>query len=213
MEGMRFFDRFSLLHILWIVWMSNMILQMIPLKNFIALGSQKLFKRYYRSKDADKSVSKAEKHNFIRKSNKGAAAVMVIWMTITAAIGFLFKNDLINRAEVLLISVFFYICDLICVVIWCPFRAIFMKNKCCSTCRIFNWDHFMMFSPLVWIGGFYAYTLFIMAFIVFAVWEIQFYRYPERFWEKTNRALTCVCCTDRLCAAGIGGSFRGKKRK
>ena len=96
LEGMRFFDRFSLLHILWIVWMFNMILQMIPLKNFIALGSQKLFKRYYRSKDADKSVSKAEKHNFIRKSNKGAAAVMVIWMTITAAIGFLFKNDLIN---------------------------------------------------------------------------------------------------------------------
>ncbi|MBQ8537093.1 MAG: hypothetical protein IJ461_06810, partial [Clostridia bacterium] len=66
-----------------------------------------------------------------------------------------------------------------------------MKNRCCTTCRIFNWDHLMMFSPLVFIHSFYAQSLFLLALAVFFVWEGCILLYPERFWEQTNEALRC----------------------
>ena len=74
-----------------------------------------------------------------------------------------------------------------------------MKNKCCTTCRIFNWDHLMMFTPMLFIKGFYSYSLILLAFGVFAVWEICVFLYPERFWENSNMALKCSECTDKLC--------------
>ena len=95
-------------------------------------------------------------------------------------------------------KVAFYVCDLLCVLIWCPFRLI-MKNKCCTTCRIFNWDHLMMFSPSIFIGGFYALSLVCMAVLCFIVWEVAVLVFPERFSEITNEALRCNNCTDKLC--------------
>ena len=107
--------------------------------------------------------------------------------------------DVIGRAEIFLICMFFYVCDLICVLFWCPFRVFLMKNRCCTTCRIFNWDHIMMFVPFVFSGGFYGLSLFAMSALVFAVWEAAFHLHPERFWERTNASLRCSQCSDVLC--------------
>ena len=117
---------------------------------------------------------------------------------LTLIIGILYYNDVINQIGLFIISVFFYVCDLICVLVWCPFRLI-MKNKCCTTCRIFNWDHLMMFSPLIFCGGFFAISLVIIAFLAWLIWELSILRYPERFAEMTNIALRCSKCTDKLC--------------
>jgi hypothetical protein len=57
----------------------------------------------------------------------------------------------------------------------------------------------MMFSPLLFIRGFYPISLFGLAAVVFIVWEIRFILHPERFYEETNAALNCHNCTDRLC--------------
>lgn len=43
LNGYEFFHSFSILHILWAIWMLDMFLQIVPVKNKIALGSQKLF--------------------------------------------------------------------------------------------------------------------------------------------------------------------------
>lgn len=43
LEGMKFFDSFHIFHLLWGIWIIDMILQIIPIKNKIALGSQKLW--------------------------------------------------------------------------------------------------------------------------------------------------------------------------
>ena len=43
LEGMNFFKEFHIFHILWFIWVFDMILQIIPIKNKVALGSQKLF--------------------------------------------------------------------------------------------------------------------------------------------------------------------------
>ena len=44
----KFFGEFSLFHILWVIWIIDMVYQVIPVKNEIALGSQKLFEQRFR---------------------------------------------------------------------------------------------------------------------------------------------------------------------
>ncbi len=196
LEGWNFFRQFSILHLLWLLWMVDMVLQLLPARKYLALGSQKFFKRYYESaKNPDPSVRRA----FINSSDRGALKVLVIWGAWTLIAGALYYLDVFSASTMVLLSTVFYLCDLICVLFWCPFRAFFMKNRCCTTCRIFNWDHWMMFSIQMFIPGFFSLSLFAMALVGILVWEITFHRHPERFWDRTNRALRCTACTDRLC--------------
>lgn len=196
LNGMNFFKSFHILHILWIIWVFDMILQIIPIKNKVALGSQKLFANRFRP-IREKINIKALK-SYIKTITTSAYKVFIIWVVLIAIIGILYYCNIINKIWLFMISVFFYVCDLICVLIWCPFRLI-MKNKCCTTCRIFNWDHIMMFSPLIFVGGFFSISLVVLAVLAWLIWELCVLIYPERFSEMTNIALRCSECTDKLC--------------
>ena len=131
-------------------------------------------------------------------TTKAAYKVFLLWCALVAALGVLYRLGVISTEALFLSSVLFYVCDLICVLIWCPFRLI-MKNRCCTTCRIFNWDHLMMFSPLIYAGGFYAGSLVLLSAAAWLVWELCVMMYPERFWDHSNAALQCSACTDKLC--------------
>jgi len=196
LEGMNFFKSFHILHILWLIWVFDMFLQIIPIKNKVALGSQKLFANRFQS--TRKKINYKELKNYVKNTTRSAYKVFIIWGLLIAVIGILYYVNVINKIWLFMFSVFFYVCDLICVLIWCPFRLI-MKNKCCTTCRIFNWDHIMMFSPLIFCGGFFAVSLVVMAFLAWFVWELFVVLHPERFSEMTNVALRCSKCTDKLC--------------
>ena len=196
LEGMNFFDKFHILHILWFIWVFDMILQIIPIKNKVALGSQKLFANRFRP-ILDKVNYKALK-SYIKTITASAYKVFIIWAVLIAFLGVLYYFSIINKVWLFMISVLFYVCDLICVLVWCPFRLI-MKNKCCTTCRIFNWDHLMMFTPLIFVGGFFSISLIIMSVLAWLIWELCVFIYPERFSEMTNIALRCSECTDKLC--------------
>ena len=196
LNGLNFFREFSVLHILWAVWIADMFLQIIPVKNKIPLGSQKLFAN--RFKPIRERINYKSLRGYILTTTKAAYKVFVLWCALIAVIGILYYNGIISKQGLFMISVAFYACDLICVLIWCPFRLI-MRNRCCTTCRIFNWDHLMMFSPLIFIGGFYAISLLIPAVLAWLVWELCVMLYPERFWDRTNAALKCSECTDKLC--------------
>lgn len=195
-EGVNFFKEFSVYHILWVIWVIDMFLQLIPVKNRIPLGSQKLFKQRFKP-IRDKINYKALKEYAI-STTKEAYKIFIIWILLLAVLGILYYSGVIGNSVLFIISVAFYVCDLICVLIWCPFRLI-MKNKCCTTCRIFNWDHMMMFTPMMFIFGFYSLSLLGMALLVWLIWEICVIVYPERFWEYSNAALKCSECTDKLC--------------
>ena len=82
-----------------------------------------------------------------------------------------------------------------------------MHNKCCTTCRIFNWDHAMMYLPLIVIPGFWTYSLVFMALLILVVWEVVCANHPERFFEKTNCALRCQNCKDKLCGKQVEDWF------
>ena len=196
LEGNGFFHRLSPLHLLWAIWVIDMVQQIIPIKNKVPLGSQKLFAN--RFKPIRDKINYEALRSYVVTTTKAAYKVFILWCLLIAAIGGLYFAGVLNKTGLFMISVLFYVCDLICVLIWCPFRLI-MKNRCCTTCRIFNWDHLMMFSPLVFMGGFYAISLVLLAFLAWLVWELCVMMYPERFWYKSNSALKCSECTDKLC--------------
>lgn len=196
LDGMNFFKEFSLLHLLWGVWVVDMTLQIIPIENKVPLGSQKLFSS--RFKPIREKINYEALRNYIASTTKASYKVFILWCLLIAGIGVLYFFGVIDKVTLFMISVFFYVCDLICVLIWCPFRLI-MKNRCCTTCRIFNWDHLMMFSPLIFMGGFFASSLVILSAVAWLVWELCVMMYPERFWDHSNAALQCCECTDKLC--------------
>ena len=196
LEGWNFFREFSWLHLLWLVWAVDTIQQIVPIKQKLPLGSMKLFRSRFRP--IRDRVNYEALRSYIIATTKSAYKVFLIWCAGLAVIGLLYYGGLLGRAELFLISVCFYVCDLICVLIWCPFRLL-MRTRCCTTCRIFNWDHLMMFSPMIFLGGFYAVSLIMLAFLAWLVWELCIMMYPERFWDKSNAALKCSECTDKLC--------------
>lgn len=196
LDGTNFFSGPSWLHILWLLWVADMIQQIIPIKNKVPLGSQKLFANQFRP-IRDKINHEALKI-YIQTTTKAAYKVLLLWCALIVGIGILYWTGVIGKVWLFMCSVCFYVCDLICVLIWCPFRLL-MKTRCCTTCRIFNWDHLMMFSPLIFMGGFYAESLVVLAILAWLIWEVSIMMYPERFWDKSNAALKCSECTDKLC--------------
>lgn len=209
LQGGNFFRKPSALHLLWAIWMTDMVFQLIPVKAAIALGSHKIFLRYY--KPWGKEIDRQGLKDYMAESGKGAAKVFVLWLVLTAAIGVLHRTGILEDPMLFLITAAFYVCDLVCVVIICPFRLL-MGNRCCTTCRIFNWDHLMMFAPVVYIDGFYTRSLFFMALAVWIVWEMCAVRYPQRFWEGTNKALGCKECKDKLCPRYDSFILKGTKK-
>lgn len=196
-KGLNFIKIFSPLHIIWLIWMIDMILQLCKVPKYWPLGSQKYLKhRYLPSlKEIDKKVVKEH----MKKMTKDIIPIAITWLLLITIIGALYITDIITYQVVILCSTAFYVCDIICVIGWCPFKTFFMHNKCCTTCRIFNWDHAMMFTPLIVIPGIWTYSLVIISLIILTIWEIACAIHPERFLEKTNCALRCKNCKDRLC--------------
>ena len=196
LEGGRFFLTLSPLHLIWLIWMFDMLCQLVPVWKKLPVGSGKLFRGRFRPIRETVNYPALRKH--IIAATRAAYKVFVLWVILLAVIAALYHTHVIGKEILFLISVCFYVCDLICVLIWCPFRLI-MKNRCCTTCRIFNWDHLMMTSPMVFIGGFYSSSLILVAIAVFLMWEVCILMYPERFWDQSNAALQCSECTDKLC--------------
>ena len=175
LDGWGFFRSPSALHVLWVIWLIDMILQLIPAKANISLGSKKNFMAYFLP--IKEKINKRALKEYILSTTRAAYKVFIIWVALTLALGTLYLFGIIPRNVLFMFTVIFYVCDLICVLIWCPFRLI-MKNKCCTTCRIFNWDHIMMFSPLIFVGGFFAWSLVVMAALAWLVWEACIIIYP-----------------------------------
>ncbi|HPF44245.1 MAG TPA: hypothetical protein PKV15_06055 [Syntrophomonadaceae bacterium] len=197
MNGFNFLHQLSWLHLLWIIWVIDMIRQFIPKKGHLPLGSLKQFKQFYipiRKLLDEKEILLAYKKNAL-----DSLKVLVIWTFLVAFIGVLWWAKVLKARELLLITAAFYVLDLVFVLYWCPFRVWILKNRCCTTCRIFNWDHLMMFSPIIFVPGFFSFSLFGLSLVIFFAWEIAFMIYPERFCEETNEALQCRNCTDKLC--------------
>ena len=142
----------------------------------------------------------------IRKDRfREVVPVIIFWVVFNAAVAILFAVlGILSEQVILLWVLFYFVFDMICVVLWCPLQIVFMRNRCCTTCQIFNWDAIMTVTPLflvVWqlSTAWFTWPLIALAAIVLIRWEAAFARHPERFDERTNSCLSCVNCQDKLC--------------
>ena len=110
LTGWGFWQRLSPLHLLWLIWMGDMVLQLIPTRQVMALGSQKQFGRWCRPAAGWDASALTD---YVRKSDRGANKVLVSWVAVTIILGVLRSAEIFGPEELLLTSVFFYVCDLI----------------------------------------------------------------------------------------------------
>ena len=178
------------LFVIWLVFVIEMVLRFFPSK-FESPGCQKQFARnYIKSGSTDVSIS----------DNNATVLVALIWIVFNGVFGALHMTGILDDGIMLLLCSAYSICDVICILFFCPFQTWFLKNKCCCTCRIYNWDYAMMFTPLFFVRKVYTWSLLALSVALLVRWEITFYLHPERFSEKTNDYLKCANCTEKLCA-------------
>ena len=184
-------DRLAFIPIaVWVVLILEMALRFFP-SRLESMGCQKQFARNFRP--TGETVPKNQPWQV-------TALVGCVWLALNGVIGLLYFLGLFDAAILVIISLVFSVCDIICILYFCPFQTWFMKNRCCTTCRIYNWDFAMMFTPLVFIPSTYTYSLLACALLLLLRWEIAYRRHPERFSAKTNACLDCKNCKERLCS-------------
>lgn len=112
---------------------------------------------------------------YMASTTRSAYKVMVLW-PVLAAIAVLYFAKALNHTAMFMITAAFLVCDLTCVLLWCPLRLL-IKARCCIT------------------KNFYSWSLFFMALLV---WELYILMYSERFWEYSNETPECSNCTNKL---------------
>lgn len=173
----------------------QMVSRLIPNKNH-SMGNQKVFGRNYTQiENLKRGIIGYNKKN----GNRVAFAVAIVWLLLNLNIFILYFCGVIDRDLLMVLAMVFSVCDLICVLFICPFQLLFMRNKCCTTCRIYNWDFAMMFTPLWVVPSVLNYLLVILSFVVLVHWEINHHKHPERFYEETNYNLRCLECKELMC--------------
>ncbi len=178
-----------LILIIWLIFAGEMLFRFFP-SRIRSPGCQKQFAGSY-IKTGETEITQHDNH--------ATVLVALIWIVLNAAFGALHTLGILNDDFMLLLCCAFAVCDMICILFFCPFQTWFFKNRCCTTCRIYNWDYAMMFTPLFFVPNLYSWSLLAFAIGLLIRWEITYFRHPERFSENTNAFLKCVNCTEKLC--------------
>lgn len=178
----------KMFHFLWGFLMFEMILVFIPKLNHFN-GCGKIYEKNY----IPCAHNSADLRKYTGKSNTSAIYSALIWIAAVFLMSFI-RN---SRYLLIIISISFYFLDQLFVNVWCPFKSWIIKNRCCATCRIYNWGFPMTISPLMFIRSFWSYSLVFMSVLILLHWEYLHYKYPERFSEISNKMLTCKNCNDK----------------
>ena len=178
--------------IIWVIFAVEMVFRFFPAK-FESMGCQKQFKKNY------SPAPSAHKLKPDKLPGYKTFLIAALWLGANAVFGALHLFGVYDEGILYLLFLFYAVCDMICVLFFCPFHTIIMKNKCCTTCRIYNWDFPMMFTPLVFIPNLFTYSLVFLSLILLIEWEVLYKVHPDRFTENTNLSLRCANCTEKAC--------------
>ncbi len=190
-----FFYKVTPLHAVWALFMCIMISHLIP-NNRLSMAWRKARGDTFQPVE---NYDKLELLEFVQDQNMKAWKVMLLWLSFNAIFGILYLAGVIQAGDLVMLTVFFFLSDYICILLFCPFQTGIMKNKCCINCRIYDWGHFMMFTPMLFIKNFFSWSLFFTSLVVLIHWEMQYSKYPERFWSGSNRTLQCGTCQEKTC--------------
>ena len=199
---------FSPAGLLWVCVLVSMLAQLSPWSHLTA-GCMKQFPNRF---DPAPDYDPAALQQATRQLDWGALKVLALWLAITFVLGAGYHLQILDIPDLVLLCALCYVCDLICVLFFCPFQFFLMHNRCCVNCRIFAWGAWMMAAPLMLVPHFYAQSLSLVGAVVFVVWEVRYRRHPERFWWGSNRALQCAQCPEKLCRYKNRLHFRSGKQ-
>ena len=186
---------FTFLHLVWVFFMVMMIRHIFPNKT-LSMALRKNEKENFAPVEG---YSEEGLWKFVQDQNIKAWKVMLLWLSFNAIWGILYLFGILDSADLLMLTVFYFLCDYICILFFCPFQTVIMKNKCCVNCRIYDWGHFMMFTPMLFIRNFFSWSLFFTSLVVLIRWEISYAKNPQRFWSGSNKTLQCANCKDKTC--------------
>ena len=181
--------------VLWVAVLLSMVAQLSP-KSDLTTGCLKQYPARY---DPVSDYPPDQLRQAVSQQNRGACKVAAVWLTINLAFGALYHRGILRIPHLVLLCAFYFLCDLICVLFFCPFQTFLMHNRCCVNCRIFAWGSWMMAAPLMSVPHWYAQSLFWTGIVVLLCWEVRYRRHPERFWSGSNRNLQCAHCKEQLC--------------
>ena len=173
-----------------VVFLAEMFFRHFPSK-LDSPGCQKQFAVNYQKIDNQK-IHIEDNHSTFK--------VFIIWILFNMVFGALKLSGILDDGIMLLICSAYSLCDIICILFFCPFQSWFLKNKCCCTCRIYNWDYAMMFTPLFFVKPCCLHILLAMSLTLLIRWELTCHRHPERFSKNSNAYLNCENCSEKLCA-------------
>ena len=151
----------------------------------------KLFLKHYKKRD-NYNKDKVIFETF--EKNKRAFNIALAWIGLNSILFYIYFRLHLDKSWIIMLFLFYFWSDMVCVNVWCPFQKLFMKNKCCNTCRIYNWDHIMYVTPFILIPNFWTYSLIALSVISLIQWEYLLKKHPERFSSISNLNLNCYNC-------------------
>ncbi len=106
------------------------------------------------------------------------------WELFLAGAGFMFLlNSFFTRKKCLLSVIFLH-----------------NKNHCCKNCGINSWDYLIFASALIFapdlsiLATIINYQIIAVSTVMLIVWEYNYKKHPVRFYQETNKALSCKNC-------------------
>ena len=184
--------RLTPLTAVWLALMLSMLFRFFP-SRVESLGCQKEFSARFRPTGRQPAPEE------VRRADRGALWVLLSWAALNGLVYLAWGQGWINRRFLVCLAGFYGVCDIICILFFCPFQAWMMRNRCCTTCRIYNWDYAMMCTPLLGISGPLSLSACVVAFALVARWELTYHIRRERFFVSSNDALRCDQCQEHLC--------------
>ena len=174
----------------WVLLFFGILLRFVP-SRLESMGAQKQLARNF----IPKQQTTPPLH-----SKRSVVVMLAVWLVPSVGVGAFYFLGIIGVGALLLLTLFLSVLDVLCILFFCPFQTWILKNRCCTTCRIYNWDYAMMLTPLLFVPSFYTYTLYGAALALLVQWEVEYHRHPERFSHETNACLDCSRCEERLCS-------------
>ena len=184
--------RFTPLTAVWLALMLSMLFRLFP-SRVESLGCQKEFAGRFRP------TGKAPSAQEVRQANRGALWVLLSWLALNALVFLAYAWGWINQRFLVCLAGFYGVCDIVCILFFCPFQSWMMRNRCCTTCRIYNWDYLMLCTPLLGVRGLFSLSACLLALGILVRWEWTYHRRRERFFVSSNDALRCDQCQEHLC--------------
>lgn len=184
--------RWSPLTVVWLALMLSMALRLFP-SRLESLGCQKEFARRFRPTGSPPSREE------IRRADLGALKVLLLWAAVNLLFILAYLQGWLGKQFLVCLAGFYGVCDIVCILFYCPFQSWLMNNRCCTVCRIYDWDFLMLCTPLFAVGGILCVCAYLLAAFLFLRWELVYRLRRERFFESSNAALQCANCQEHLC--------------